>query len=1054
MADGIDRDDSTPERPAPEAEPTAIDEPAAETAEPPAETRADAEADAGSADGAEADPAVEAEEPGAGVDVAAADEPEPQASDDGAGEPDGEDAADVTTDERGDDARDATAEAEPAEGDDDPADATAEAEPTERDDPADATADAGPTEGDDPADATAEAGPTEGDDDPADATAEAGPTEGDDDPAEADDPAAVSAGSDGDVGGPAEPGEDVGGSSESAGGPVEPTDSDEPSETHEAAAAPTESGDRATHQEGSAEPLAEPADAPTAEASETDEPTAESPAPAVEPVVEPVVSGAPVAESPGPGGTADGGELAEPTDESHPAAPDDTQSDAEPDDPPARAAAATVVMPPLGDAPTVVSPPHAPEPTGPTGTTGSTGPRTEVMTPYGSIAAQAPDKAPAAAPVRTSAFGGRDAAAAPAAGLGATAATAAAASSATPTAQSAAPRAEAAHAAAATATLPPTSAGPALPGARTFEHVPQAERPSSPLDVFEPQRHERRWPRRLGVAAGVLVVLGGAYVGASYALGDKVPRGATVAGVEIGGLSSAQAVAALDAQLDGATGKAIPVTVHGTSSSLDPAKAGLTFDADATVARLTGVDLSAPIRLWDHLVGVGDQPAVAAVDEAKLSAAVQALGRSTGKKAVDGSIVFVDGSAHETAAKDGWALDEDAARDVVRTSWLSGARPLDLPSKTVAPTVTGDETDRAMSEIAEPLTGAPVSVQVDGKLAVLQPLQLAAAATIAPKDGSLQLTMDGAKLRAAVLTQLPDLLTQPADASFAFKDDKPVLVPGKAGTQLDPATLATAVAGAAVADNRTVDVALTPTQPEDSTDALQKLGITEIVSEFSTPLTAEKIRDINIKQGAKNITGTLIKPGETFSLGKALGEVDAAHGFVDAGAIVDGEHTDAMGGGLSQLSTTTYNAAYFAGFQILEHHPHSEWFARYPEGRESTLFLPSMDMRWKNNTPTGALVQAWVANNRTYVRIWGTKYWTVQSTTGPRSGVVQPTTRYSQSKTCEPAAAGNPGFTVTVTRRTSLGGQLKDTSSYTTRYKPQDKVVCGKAPTSAKSSAG
>jgi len=705
------------------------------------------------------------------------------------------------------------------------------------------------------------------------------------------------------------------------------------------------------------------------------------------------------------------------------------------------AAATTVVMPPVAAAAT-------PAPATPAGS------RSEVVTPYGSIAAQAPDKSPGGTPVRTSAFGGREAApTVPATALAGGAAAATAAAATAPAAAATTPAAASTTSAATTATLPPTSTGPGAPTQRAFEHVPQPERASSPLDVFEPQRHERRWPRRLGIAAAVVVVLGGAYVGASYALGDKVPRGATVAGVEVGGLSSAQAVAALDAQLDGATGKAIPVTVHGTTSSLDPAKAGLTFDADATVDRLTGVDLSQPARLWDHLVGVGAQPAVASVDDAKLAAAIKALGASTGKKAVDGSVVFVDGSAHTTAAKDGWALDQDAAKDVVRTSWLSGARPLDLPSTTVAPAITNDETDRAMSAIAEPLTGAPVSVQVDGKLAVLQPLQLAAAATIAPKDGSLQLTMDGAALQADVLKQLPDLLTKPADATFAFKDDKPVLVPGKAGTQLDPTTLATAVAGAAVADDRNVDVALTSTEPQDSTDALAKLGIKEIVSEFSTPLTSEKIRDINIKQGAKNITGTLVKPGETFSLGKALGEVDAAHGFVAAGAIVEGEHTDAMGGGLSQLSTTTYNAAYFAGFQILEHHPHSEWFTRYPEGRESTLFLPTMDMRWKNNSPYGALVQSWVADNRTYVRIWGTKYWTVQSTTSARSGVVQPGTRYSQTKTCEPASAGNPGFTVTVTRRTYLGGQLKDTTSYTTRYKAQDKVVCGKQPKSASSTA-
>ena len=167
---------------------------------------------------------------------------------------------------------------------------------------------------------------------------------------------------------------------------------------------------------------------------------------------------------------------------------------------------------------------------------------------------------------------------------------------------------------------------------------------------------------------------------------------------------------------------------------------------------------------------------------------------------------------------------------------------------------------------------------------------------------------------------------------------------------------------------------------------------------------------MNITNGASKISGTLIRPGETFSLTEALGPIDAAHGYVEAGAIVSGEHTDAWGGGLSQVSTTTYNAAFLAGFEDVEHRPHSEWFARYPEGREATIFTGTLDMRWKNNTPYGALVQAWVSDGRVYVRVWGTKHWTVESITSPRSGVVAPTTVYSQSPTCEAQSAGQPGL--------------------------------------------
>ena len=69
-----------------------------------------------------------------------------------------------------------------------------------------------------------------------------------------------------------------------------------------------------------------------------------------------------------------------------------------------------------------------------------------------------------------------------------------------------------------------------------------------------------------------------------------------------------------------------------------------------------------------------------------------------------------------------------------------------------------------------------------------------------------------------------------------------------------------------------------------------------------------------------------------------------------------------LGGGLSQISTTTYNAAYFAGMDIVTHKPHSRWFSRYPEGREATIWSPDLDMKFKNSTPYGVLVQAWVVS--------------------------------------------------------------------------------------------
>jgi vancomycin resistance protein YoaR len=570
----------------------------------------------------------------------------------------------------------------------------------------------------------------------------------------------------------------------------------------------------------------------------------------------------------------------------------------------------------------------------------------------------------------------------------------------------------------------------------------------SPLDEFEPDRPRRRWLRTTLIVAGVVVVLGGAYVGAAYALADRVPRGTTVAGVEVGGMTSERAEQALTDGLGDLATEPVPVAAQDMTGSVDPAAAGLTLDVPATVEGLTGVDLR-PQRLWQHLVGGGSEEPVTHVDDEALDAAVENLTGTLALAPVDGSIVFADGEPHAVDAVDGWALDAQAARETLAGTWLTAARPLELTTDTVEPDITQEETDTALQEVAARVAAAPVQLTVGGQAVELPADVLTAVSSFVPQESDLVLQMDGAALVEAVLARTTNLLTNSSDATFDLSSGSPVIVPGTPGTTLDPATLAQAVAAAASGDERTATVELVQSDPAQSTAALEALGVVQVVSEFSTPLTSEPRRTQNIAAGAAAINGTLVRPGETFSLTDALGPIDAAHGFTTAGAIVSGEHTDAWGGGLSQLSTTTFNAAYLAGMEDVEHKPHSEWFTRYPAGREATIYTGTLDMRWKNTTPYGALVQAWVADGKTWVRLWSTPYWEVISESGPKTNVVQPTTVYSQSPTCEPQSPGNPGFRITVTRTVKLNGAVVATEPYTWTYKPQNRVICGTDPATA-----
>ncbi|RYV51986.1 VanW family protein [Pengzhenrongella frigida] len=571
--------------------------------------------------------------------------------------------------------------------------------------------------------------------------------------------------------------------------------------------------------------------------------------------------------------------------------------------------------------------------------------------------------------------------------------------------------------------------------------VPSDPTAASPLAIFDEDEQRRRWPRVVLTTLAVVVVLGGTYVGASWALADRVPRGTTVAGVEIGGLDSATAVTTLEDGLADVVGEPIPLVAGEVSTSLAPADAGLVLDADATVRGLTGFDLQ-PGRLWQHAFGNGEAQPVTLVNDALLADAVDLVAAALVTAPVDAQVVFADSEARATEAVDGAEVDPSAAAELLRSTWLTAARPLELPVRVVGPDISQEEADLALSTLAQPLARAPIAVAVAGQTVELPAAVVTAAASFVAEDSDLTLTLDGPLLVEEIVKRTTGLFTPSADASFAFENGVPVIVPGIPGTTLDPQVLADAVAAAGVSNDRTARVELVASDPAQSTEKLQALGIIELVSEFSTPLTNEPLRTENLRTGATKVNGTLVRPGDTFSLTETLGPITAAAGFNEAWVIVNGEHVKGTGGGLSQMSTTTFNAAYLAGFEDVEHTPHSEWFTRYPEGREATLYSGSIDMKFKNTTPYGALLQSWVADGRLHVAVWGTKYWTVESSTSGRSGVVSPSTVHSASPTCLPMSAGNPGFSVTVTRQLLLNGELTETTKRTTRYKPQNAVVC------------
>ena len=113
----------------------------------------------------------------------------------------------------------------------------------------------------------------------------------------------------------------------------------------------------------------------------------------------------------------------------------------------------------------------------------------------------------------------------------------------------------------------------------------------------------------------------------------------------------------------------------------------------------------------------------------------------------------------------------------------------------------------------------------------------------------------------------------------------------------------------------------------------------------------------NIKLASRIINGTYIPPGEQFSMNGILGERTAAKGYIEAGIIRGGRAATSYGGGISQVSTTIFNAAFFSGMQLDAWTPHYYYISRYPEGREATISWPDLHNKFTNTTDGGVLIQ-------------------------------------------------------------------------------------------------
>ena len=574
----------------------------------------------------------------------------------------------------------------------------------------------------------------------------------------------------------------------------------------------------------------------------------------------------------------------------------------------------------------------------------------------------------------------------------------------------------------------------------------------------EQQFKDRDTDRRvvIGLLVGLVLLFGGLYVAGYVFTSDKVPRGTTVAGVSIGGMTPAAARTTLEQELGPRAEERVIVSADGQRASFAPAESGLTVDYDASVEQAGGGRSWSPARMWDYLTGGDDLDAVLAVDEAELGAAIEKFAKKIDEPAVEGAVSFQKGRAVERTAEPGQEIDRDGAITTLTDSFLEqtdGAVP--LPVADVEPEITQDTVRTAMEEFARPAMSAPVTLLLDDESVVVRPRAFGRALSMVADDGELVPEVDQKKLVRAIQRSEDSLALEPVPATVRLVNGSPKVVPGKAGVSFDPKVVTEAFPSLLVQERgaRTLEVDAIVKKPDFTVRDARNLNITEVVSSFTTQFPHSDYRNTNLGRAAQLVNGTVLKPGETFSLNGTVGERTRENGFTEGFIISDGIYKEDLGGGVSQVATTLFNAAFFAGLEDVEHKPHSFYIDRYPIGREATVAWGAVDLRFRNDTPHGVLIQSWIdpsspsSSGEMHVQMWSTKHWDITTRTSERYNLTEEETRYVEDEDCTPND-GYGGFDIDVFRifRKPGSDEVVRRETMRTTYTPSDTVICGKDP--------
>ena len=543
---------------------------------------------------------------------------------------------------------------------------------------------------------------------------------------------------------------------------------------------------------------------------------------------------------------------------------------------------------------------------------------------------------------------------------------------------------------------------------------------------------------------GAVLLLGGALALGMNTTQDTIAPGIRVGGTDLGGLGSGAALSRLQA----AQGTAPQIAVRAGKGSWSVPATQLGWSLDTAAELKAALQASGERTLIQKIQTLLGRPPVQElavtekVDAAQAKTALAALTADLNTAPKDASIVFDKTRYAVKPGVTGVAVNvESAVQNFVKRPEL---RALTLDVAETQPKYTSAAMQNLVGQgnaLVRPLS---VKLGDSGPAFTLTALQVANLYWV--KVTGLELDKDALAVK---VKQISAAVDQPAqNARYALKGTGLVKVAEKAGLISDPAQVLKLLSQA-VRDPKTDSIVLTPKVSEPTltlADLPDAAKLSLISSGRSTYYHSSPARRVNVANAAARINGAVVAPGEDFSFLDTLGGISPENGFVTGLIISAGRTVDGLGGGVCQVSTTTFRALYQAGLPVVERNQHAYRVGYYePQvGFEAAVYDPGKDLKLKNDTGGPILVKTINDDARSTltVQVWGLPQSRKVSVSGATitGHTAHPAAKYVSSAELPRGAVKQidwaaDGYDLYITRTIRDRGVVR-TDRTTTNYKP------------------